>query len=81
MNQWTVEAPVNSTSTESAIAEWTTILGESGVVGAEGADFGASTIGTKRSIPAVLRPANRDQVAEVLQVAQPSRRLPGEHRP
>ncbi|MDF0752150.1 FAD-binding oxidoreductase [Marinobacter sp. 71-i] len=61
---------MNSSSTESAIAEWVTILGESGVVKAGAADYGASTIGTKRSIPAVLRPANRDQVAEVLQVAQ-----------
>jgi len=61
---------VNSTSTESAIAEWSTILGESGVITARVADFGVSTIGTKRSIPAVLRPENQDQVAAVLQVAQ-----------
>ncbi|MDK8464243.1 FAD-binding oxidoreductase [Marinobacter sp. SS13-12] len=64
---------MNSTSTESAIAEWTTILGESGVVVARAAraeDVGASTIGTKRSIPAVLRPETREQVAAVLQVAQ-----------
>jgi FAD/FMN-containing dehydrogenase len=65
-----LEAPVNSTSTESAIAEWSTILGESGVITARVADFGVSTIGTKRSIPAVLRPENQDQVAAVLQVAQ-----------
>lgn len=61
---------MNSTSTESAIAEWSTILGESGVITARVADFGVSTIGTKRSIPAVLRPENQDQVAAVLQVAQ-----------
>jgi len=61
---------VNSTSTESAITEWVTILGESGVVAAGAADFGASTIGTKRSIPAVLRPENQGQVAAVLKVAQ-----------
>jgi len=61
---------VNSTSTESAIAEWSTILGESSVITARAADFGASTIGTKRSIPAVLRPENQEQVAAVLQVAQ-----------
>lgn len=61
---------MNSTSTESAIAEWTTLLGESGVVAAGAADFGASTIGTKRSIPAVLRPENQEQVAAALQVAQ-----------
>ncbi len=61
---------MNSTSTESAITEWVTILGESGVVAAGAADFGASTIGTKRSIPAVLRPENQGQVAAVLKVAQ-----------
>ncbi len=61
---------MNSTSTESAIAEWSTILGESSVITARAADFGASTIGTKRSIPAVLRPENQEQVAAVLQVAQ-----------
>lgn len=65
-----METPVNSTSTESAIAEWTTLLGESGVVAAGAADFGASTIGAKRSIPAVLRPENQEQVAAALQVAQ-----------
>ncbi len=62
---------MKSTSIESAIAEWVAILGESGVLAASAAaDFAASTIGTKRSIPAVLRPANQQQVAEVLQVAQ-----------
>ncbi|WP_339621308.1 FAD-binding oxidoreductase [uncultured Marinobacter sp.] len=62
--------PVNRTATESAIDEWATILGESGVVAADAAEFGASTIGAKRSIPAVLRPENQEQVAAVLQVAQ-----------
>ncbi|MBL3556687.1 MULTISPECIES: FAD-binding oxidoreductase [Marinobacter] len=61
---------MNSTSTESAIAEWVTILGESGVVAAGAESFGASTIGTTRTIPAVLRPENQEQVAELLQVAQ-----------
>ena len=61
---------MDSTYTESAIAEWTSILGESRVVAAKAADFGASTIGTKRSIPAVLRPENQEQVAAVLKVAQ-----------
>lgn len=61
---------MNRTSTESAIAEWVTVLGESAVVTARAADFGISTIGTKRSIPAVLRPENQEQVAAVLQVAQ-----------
>jgi len=61
---------VNRTSTESAIAEWVTILGEPAVITARAADFGISTIGTKRSIPAVLRPENQEQVAAVLQVAQ-----------
>ncbi|MDO6442510.1 MULTISPECIES: FAD-binding oxidoreductase [unclassified Marinobacter] len=61
---------MNRTSTESAIAEWVTILGEPAVITARAADFGISTIGTKRSIPAVLRPENQEQVAAVLQVAQ-----------
>ncbi|MCM0611811.1 FAD-binding oxidoreductase [Marinobacter sediminum] len=61
---------MNSTSTESAIAEWAAILGDSGIVAAGAADFGASTIGTKRSIPAVLRPDNQEQVAAVLKIAQ-----------
>jgi len=61
---------VNRTPTESAIAEWAAILGESGVITAGGADFGVSTIGTKRSIPAVLRPENQEQVAAILKVAQ-----------
>ncbi|MEP1216147.1 MAG: FAD-binding oxidoreductase [Marinobacter sp.] len=61
---------MNSTFTESAIAEWVTILGESGVVAAGTENFGASTTGATRSIPAVLRPENQDQVAEVLRVAQ-----------
>ncbi|PHQ26372.1 FAD-linked oxidase [Marinobacter guineae] len=61
---------MNSTATESAIAEWATILGESGVVSSSAAKFGASTIGAKRSIPAVLRPENQDQVAAVLEIAQ-----------
>jgi|TARA_R100000152_G_C6777563_1_gene207513 FAD/FMN-containing dehydrogenase len=65
-----MEMPVNRTATESAIDEWATILGESGVVAADAAEFGASTIGAKRSIPAVLRPENQEQVAAVLQVAQ-----------
>ncbi|WP_152204899.1 FAD-binding oxidoreductase [Marinobacter changyiensis] len=61
---------MNSTFTQSAIAEWVTLLGEAGVVAASAEDFGASTTGTKRSIPAVLRPVNREQVAAVLQIAQ-----------
>jgi len=61
---------VSSISIESAIAEWTTVLGESGVITARAEDFGVSTIGTKRSIPAVLRPENQEQVAAVLKVAQ-----------
>ena len=61
---------MNRTPTESAIAEWAAILGESGVITAGGADFGVSTIGTKRSIPAVLRPENQEQVAAILKVAQ-----------
>lgn len=61
---------MSSTSTESAIAEWITVLGESGVIAASKEDFGASTIGTKRYIPAVLRPEDQEQVAEILQIAQ-----------
>ncbi|WP_298447372.1 FAD-binding oxidoreductase [uncultured Marinobacter sp.] len=61
---------MDSTSTESAITEWINILGESQVIAAKPADFGASTIGIKRSIPAVLRPESQEQVAAILQVAQ-----------
>ena len=61
---------MTSTYTKSAIAEWLTILGESGVVVAGAENFGASTTGTSRAIPAVLRPENQEQVAAVLQVAQ-----------
>nr|WP_284048181.1 FAD-binding oxidoreductase [Marinobacter sp. ATCH36] len=64
-----METQVNSTATESAITEWVTILGESGVVTGP-ADLGASTIGTKRLIPAVLRPENQTQISEILKVAQ-----------
>jgi len=61
---------VTSTPIETAIAEWSTLLGESGVVAAGTENFGASTIGTNRAIPAVLRPENQDQVAAVLKIAQ-----------
>ncbi|MBS3804787.1 MAG: FAD-binding oxidoreductase [Oleiphilaceae bacterium] len=61
---------MNSTSIESAIAEWAAILGESGIVAADAADFRASTIGTSRSVPAVLRPDKQEQVPAVLQIAQ-----------
>lgn len=66
----TLETPVNTAVNESAIAEWVTILGESGVVAAGTTGVGASTIGTKRTIPAVLRPENQEQVAAILRVAQ-----------
>jgi len=62
--------PVINIPIQSAIDEWTAVLGESGVSATDTADFGASTIGTKRSIPAVLHPTNQDQVAKVLQIAQ-----------
>ncbi len=57
-------------SIESATTEWTEILGESGIVSASDDDVGASTIGAKRSIPAVLHPKTKEQVAEILKVAQ-----------
>lgn len=65
-----METPVNSTSTKSAIVEWTAILGKSGVFAASATNVGASTIGTKRYIPAVLRPENQEQVSAILQIAQ-----------
>ncbi len=65
-----LETPVSSTTLESAIAEWATILGDSGIHAASAADFGASTMGAKRSIPAVLCPENEEQVAAILEVAQ-----------
>jgi len=61
---------VTSSSIKSAIAEWAAILGKSGVIPASAADVGASTIGTKRSIPAVLRPETQEQVADILPIAQ-----------
>ncbi|PCM45675.1 FAD-binding oxidoreductase [Marinobacter sp. ANT_B65] len=61
---------MTSTSIETAIAEWSTLLGESGVVAAGTESYGASTTGTNRSIPAVLRPKNQEQVAAVLKIAQ-----------
>ncbi len=65
-----METSVNSTSIESAIAEWTTILDESRVIDGHTADSGACTTGTERSIAAVLCPENRDEVVAVLKVAQ-----------
>ena len=61
---------MDSTFIDSAIAEWTAILGQSGVVAAKATGFGESTIGAKRAIPAVLCPENRKQVAAILKVAQ-----------
>jgi len=61
---------VTSSSIESAISEWTALLGESGVTSASAGNFGASTIGSVRSIPAVLRPETQQQVASILQIAQ-----------
>ncbi|MGO1501014.1 MAG: FAD-binding oxidoreductase [Marinobacter sp.] len=64
---------MNNSSIESAIAEWTTILGESAVVAASAADANASTIGAKRYIPAVLRPENQEQISAILKIAQQCR--------
>lgn len=62
---------MSRTPTESAIDEWTTILGESGIVAASASStYGASTTGATRSIPAVLRPVNQEQVSAILKVAQ-----------
>lgn len=61
---------VTNFSIESAIGEWVAILGKSGVVSASAAGVGASTIGAERSIPAVLRPETKEQVAEILKTAQ-----------
>lgn len=61
---------MNSTPIESAIAEWTTVLGESRVVAAGETNVGTSTIGAKRHIPAVLRPETKEQVSDVLQIGQ-----------
>lgn len=61
---------MTSPSIESAIAEWTDILGESAVIAASTAGFDTSTIGTKRSIPAVLCPENQAQIPAILKVAQ-----------
>lgn len=61
---------MNSTPVNSAITEWTRILGEDGVLPADETNFRASTMGAKRSVPAVLRPKNREEIAELLRVAQ-----------
>ena len=61
---------MTSSSIESAIAEWAAILGKSRVTSASAENLGASTIGTRRSIPAVLRPETQEQVADILQIAQ-----------
>ncbi|MDN6318589.1 MAG: FAD-binding oxidoreductase [Marinobacter sp.] len=61
---------MNSTPIESAIVEWTTVLGESRVVAAGETYVGTSTIGAKRYIPAVLRPETKEQVSDVLQIGQ-----------
>ncbi|UZD66528.1 FAD-binding oxidoreductase [Marinobacter sp. AN1] len=62
--------PVINIPIQSAIDEWTAVLGASGVSATDTTGFGASTIGTKRSIPAVLHPTNQEQVAKILQIAQ-----------
>lgn len=61
---------MNPTIIESAIAEWTSILGESGVLAPRVAGIGASTMGAKRNIPVVLKPTHDEQVAAILEVAQ-----------
>lgn len=61
---------MESTSVESALSEWASILGQSGVIAASSENFGASTIGAKRHIPAVLRPTTQEQVSAILKVAQ-----------
>lgn len=61
---------MTSSSIESAITEWAAVLGKSGVASASAENLGASTIGTRRSIPAVLRPETQEQVADILQIAQ-----------
>lgn len=61
---------MTSSSIESAITEWAAVLGKSGVTSASAENLGASTIGTRRSIPAVLRPETQEQVADILQIAQ-----------
>lgn len=61
---------MNSTAINSAVSDWTNILGKSGVLSADETGSGASTIGARRSIPAVLRPTSQDEVAEILRIAQ-----------
>lgn len=57
-------------SINSAIAEWTALLGDSGITLAESGELGASTIGARRSTPAALHPWNQEQVAKILETAQ-----------
>lgn len=55
---------------ESAIREWKGLLGESGVVKTEDTNIGFSTIGSKRLIPAVLRPQRTEDVSQIMVIAQ-----------
>lgn len=55
---------------ESAIREWKGLLGESGVVKTEDTTIGTSTIGSKRLIPAVLRPQSTEDVSQIMVIAQ-----------
>ncbi|PSF04876.1 FAD-linked oxidase [Marinobacter fuscus] len=55
---------------ESAIREWKGLLGESGVVKTEDTNIGFSTIGAKRLIPAVLRPQCKEDVSQIMVIAQ-----------
>lgn len=61
---------MSSNSLQSAIAEWTEILGESGVITTGDTVIGASTAGMTRDIPAVLRPTNQEEVSAALKIAQ-----------
>lgn len=61
---------MNNSPIESAIADWTAIIGDSGIVAADTAGFGVCTTGAARTIPAVLQPGNADEIAPILQIAQ-----------
>jgi 4-cresol dehydrogenase (hydroxylating) len=65
------ERQIEKTSMSSALDRWRTLLGEKNVITqAEPLEATATaTFATRQSIPAILRPANRAEVQEVLRIA------------
>ncbi len=67
-------APVNvrgETDLQTAVEKWRVLLGAEHVLSAEQAAcrYGASTCGVQRQIPLALRPANAEQVQQIVKIA------------